>query len=98
VREHRELLAVFARFGELPVSPRLTLVEVARRWLAGFEAKVAGGERRAPTLDFYRSRPRCHLLSRLGRLQLRSITPTSRSWRELRAEGSRRGREARAFA
>jgi hypothetical protein len=66
VRRQREPLALLARFGELPVSPRLTLVEVAGRWLAEFEAKATIGERRGWTLDFYGSRLRCHLLPRLA--------------------------------
>ena len=44
VRIQRELLQNVARIGELPVSPRLTFAEVAGRWLAEFEAKVAAGQ------------------------------------------------------
>src|SRR5207247_1579614 len=74
-RGQRELLVVVARLGELPLSPRLTFAEVARRWLAEFEAKVARGVRRGRTLDFYRSQLRCHLLPRLARRRLTLITP-----------------------
>src|SRR6266511_4387836 len=45
-RRQRELLQSVARIGELPLSPRLTFAEVAIRWLADFERKVAAGERR----------------------------------------------------
>jgi integrase len=73
-RTERQALALLARLGELPVSPRLTVAAIAARWLAEFEAKVARGERRGPTLDFYRTNLRCHLLPRLGRRQLALIT------------------------
>jgi len=58
----RELLQNAARRGELPVSPRLIFSEAAACWLADFEAKVIGGERRDRTLDLYRSQLHCHLL------------------------------------
>jgi hypothetical protein len=45
-RIQRKLLQNVARIGALPLSPRLTFAEVAARWLAEFEAKVAAGERR----------------------------------------------------
>ena len=61
-RRQREVLQSLARVGELPLSPRLTFAEVARRWLADFEAKVAAGERRGQTLDLYRSQLHRHLL------------------------------------
>ena len=51
----REVLQRAGRLGELPLSPRLTFAEVAGRWLAEFEVKVAAGERRDRTLDLYRS-------------------------------------------
>jgi hypothetical protein len=54
-RVQRELLQCVARSGALPLSPRLTFAEVAGRWLADFEAKVAAGERRDQTLDLYGS-------------------------------------------
>ena len=55
-----------ARLGELPLSPRFTFAEVAARWLADFEAKVATGKRRDRTLDLYRSQLHRHLLPRLA--------------------------------
>jgi hypothetical protein len=55
VRTQREQLALLAQLGELPVSPRLTFAEVSARWLADFETRVGRGERRARTLDYYRS-------------------------------------------
>jgi integrase len=73
-RRQRELLQSVARLGELPLSPRLTFAEVAGRWLAEFEAKVAAGERRDRTLDLYRSQLHRHLLPRLGRHRLALIT------------------------
>src|SRR5438034_5627334 len=73
-RVQRELLQRAARLGDLPLSPRLTFAEVAGRWLAEFEAKVAAGERRERTLDLYRSQLHRHLLPRLGRRRLALIT------------------------
>jgi hypothetical protein len=73
-RIQRELLQSVARMGELPVSPRLTFAEVATRWLAEFEAKVAAGERRDRTYDLYRSQLSHHLLPRLRRRRLGLIT------------------------
>lgn len=86
MRRQRELLRTLARFGELPASPRLTFAEVAGRWLAEFETKVAVGER---TLDLYRSQLRRHLLPRLGRRRLVLITPDDivHVTRDLQAEG-----------
>ena len=49
-RGQRELLQAVGQIGELPLSPRLTFAEVAERWLAEFEAKVAAGARRDRTL------------------------------------------------
>jgi integrase len=69
----RELLQKIARTGELPLSPRLTFGEVAARWLAEFETRVAAGERRERTLDLYRSQLQRHLLPRLGRRRLALI-------------------------
>jgi len=85
----RELLQNTARIGELPLSPRLTFAEVAARWLAEFEAKVAAGERRDRTLDLYRSQLRRHLLPRLGRRRLAMITADDvvAVTRELQADG-----------
>jgi integrase len=51
----RDALQNACRLDGLPLSPRLTLAEIADRWLAEFEAKVAAGERRDRTLDLYRS-------------------------------------------
>src|SRR6266545_4241262 len=65
-RVQRELLQRAGRLGDLPLSPRLTFAEVAGRWLADFEVKVAAGERRERTLDLYRSQLHRHLLPRLG--------------------------------
>jgi integrase len=73
-RVQRELLQRASRLGDLPLSPRLTFAEVAGRWLAEFEAKVAAGERRERTLDLYRSQLHRHLLPRLGRHRLALIT------------------------
>ena len=88
-REQRELLQQAGRLGDLPLSPRLTFAEVSARWLAEFEAKVAGGERRDCTLDLYRSQLRRHLLPRLGRRRLMLITADDvvRVTRELEADG-----------
>ena len=85
----RELLQNIARIGELPLSPRLTFAEVATRWLAEFETKVAAGERRDRTLDLYRSQLRRHLLPRLGRRRLALITADDvvAVMRELQADG-----------
>jgi integrase len=85
----RQLLQSFARSGELPLSPRLTFAEVATRWLADFETKVAAGERRDRTLDLYRSQLRRHLLPRLGRRRLALITADDvvAVMRELQADG-----------
>jgi hypothetical protein len=63
-QRQRALLQNSARIREFPVSPRLTFAEVAARWLADFEAKVAAGERRGRTLDLYRSQLHRHLLPR----------------------------------
>ena len=84
----RELLQNVARIGELPLSPRLTFAEVAARWLAEFETRVAAGERRDRTLDLYRSQLRRHLLPRLGRRRLALITADDvvAVTRELQAE------------
>lgn len=73
-RRQRELLQRVAHNGELPLSPRLTLAEVAERWLADFQVKVAAGERRERTLDLYRWQLHRHLLPRLGRRRLALIT------------------------
>lgn len=85
----RELLQVAGRLGDLPLSPRSTFAEVAGRWLAAFEAKVAVGERRERTFDLYRSQLHRHLLPRLGRRRLSLITPDDvvAVARELRADG-----------
>src|SRR6266542_4288092 len=85
----RELLQNTARIGELPLSPRLTFAEVAARWLAEFEAKVAAAEPRDRTLDLYRSQLRRHLLPRLGRRRLAMITADDvvAVTRELQADG-----------
>jgi hypothetical protein len=84
----RELLQNVARIGELPLSPRLTFAEVAARWLAEFETRVAAGERRERTLDLYRSQLHRHLLPRLGRRRLALITADDvvAVTRELQAE------------
>lgn len=74
-RAHRQLLQVVGGNGQLPLSPRLTFGELAERWLADFEAKVAIGTRRERTLDLYRSQLRRHLLPRLGGRRLSLITP-----------------------
>src|SRR5438874_3884212 len=73
-RTQRELLQQAGRLGALPLSPRLTFAEVAARWLAEFEARVAAGERRDRTFDLYRSQLHRHLLPRLGRRRLGLIT------------------------
>jgi hypothetical protein len=88
-RRQRELLQSIARMGELPVSPRLTFAEVAARWVAEFEAKVAASERRDRTLDLYRSQLRRHLLPRLGPRRLALITSDDvvAVMRELQADG-----------
>jgi integrase len=88
-RRQRELLQSVARIGELPVSPRLTFAEVAERWLADFEVKVAAGERRERTFDLYRSQLHRYLLPRLGRRRLRLITTDDvvALMRELQADG-----------
>jgi integrase len=88
-RRQRELLQSIARMGELPVSPRLTFAEVAARWLAEFEAKVAASERRDRTLDLYRSQLSHHLLPRFDRRRLALITTDDvvAVMRELQAEG-----------
>jgi integrase len=56
-----------------PVSPRLRFGTVAGRWLARFETKVAGGERRARTLEAHRYHLERHLLPVFGRRQISSI-------------------------
>jgi integrase len=88
-RMQRELLQRAGRLGDLPLSPRLTFAEVAGRWLAEFEAKVAAGERRERTLDLYRSQLFRHLLPRLGRRRLALITADDvvTVTRELQADG-----------
>jgi hypothetical protein len=65
------------------------LAEIADRWLAEFEAKVAAGERRDRTLDLYRSQLHRHLLPRLGRRRLALLTADDvvAIARELQAEG-----------
>jgi integrase len=85
----RQLLQSAARVGELPLSPRLTFAEVAGRWLAEFEVKVAAGERRERTLDLYRSQLHRHLLPRLGRRRLALITADDvvAVMRQLQADG-----------
>src|SRR6266540_540560 len=84
----RELLQRAGRLGDLPLSPRLTFAEVAARWLAEFETRVAAGERRERTLDLYRSQLHRHLLPRLGRRRLARITADDvvAVTRELQAE------------
>ena len=58
-----------------PSSPRLALfAEVASRWLADFETRVATGERRQRTLEHYRHALARHLLPALGHRQLQPIT------------------------
>jgi integrase len=74
VRQQRALLRTLGALGELPLSPRLTFGEVAARWLADFEAKVAAGARRERTLDLYGSQLHRHLLPRLSRRRLALIT------------------------
>ena len=74
-RLQRTLLQTLGELGELPLSPSLTFADVAARWLADFEAKVAIGARRERTLDLYRSQLRLHLLPRLSRRRLAAITP-----------------------
>jgi hypothetical protein len=88
-RRQREPLQSVARIGELPVSPRLTFAEVAERWLADFEVKVAAGERRERTFDLYRSQRNRHLLPKLGRRRLRLITADDvvALMRKLQADG-----------
>jgi integrase len=73
-REQRQLLQEASRLGDLPLSPRLTFAEVAGRWLAEFDAKVAAGQRRDRTFDLYRSQLHRHLLPRLSRRRLALIT------------------------
>jgi integrase len=88
-RVQREQLQRAGRLGDLPLSPRLTFAEVAGRWLAEFEAKVAADERRERTLDLYRSQLFRHLLPRLGRRRLALITADDvvAVTRELQASG-----------
>jgi integrase len=88
-RRQRQALQDVGRTGGLPLSPRLTFAEVAARWLAEFEARVAAGGRSERTLDLYRSHLRRHLLPRLGRRRLRSITTDDvvALSRELQREG-----------
>jgi integrase len=88
-QRQRELLQSVARMGDLPVSLRLTFAEVAARWLAEFETKVAAGERRDRTYDLYRSQLSRHLLPRLGRRRLGLITADDvvALMRELQADG-----------
>src|SRR3954453_16593817 len=73
-RTEREQLAALAAIGQLPISPRVTFAEVARRWLSDFEAKATLGLRRERTAALYASQLRCHLLPRLGRRTITSIT------------------------
>lgn len=73
-RRQRELLRRAARGEFLPASPRLTFGDVARRWLAEFEAKVATGERRERTLEHYRGALERHILPRFGHRRLQLIT------------------------
>jgi len=73
-RRERALLIAAARSGELVLTPSLTFAEVAARWLADFEAKVAAGVRRERTLEIYRNQLQRHLLPRLGRRRLHLIT------------------------
>jgi hypothetical protein len=85
----RDALQNACRLDGLPLSPRLTFAEIADRWLAEFEAKVAAGERRDRTLDLYRSQLDRHLLPRLGRRRLALLTADDvvAIARELQAEG-----------
>ena len=85
----RELLQEAGRVGDMPLSPRLTFAEVAGRWLAEFEDKVAAEVRRERTLDLYRSQLHRHLLPRLGRRRLSLITADDvvSVTRELQAAG-----------
>jgi integrase len=88
-RQQRELLRTLGAFGELPLSPRVTFAELAARWLAEFDAKVAVGVRRDRTSDLYRSQLRLHLLPRLGRRRIALITPDDvvALTRQLQAQG-----------
>src|SRR5712691_13316918 len=73
-RRERALLIAAARSGELVLTPSLTFAEIAARWLAEFEVKVAAGARRERTLEIYRNQLERHLLPRLGRRRLHLIT------------------------
>ena len=59
-RRQRLLLSAAARSGELVLTPAVTFAEVAARWLAEFEAKVAAGARRERTLELYRNQLERH--------------------------------------
>lgn len=74
-RQRRALLQMLAASGELPLSPRLTFSEVAARWLAEFERKVASDTRRERTVDLYRSQLRLYLLPTFGRRRIGTIGP-----------------------
>jgi integrase len=73
-RRQRLLLTAAAHSGELVLTPTVTFAEVAARWLAEFETKVAAGTRRERTLELYRNQLERHLLPRLGRRRLQLIT------------------------
>lgn len=74
-RQRRALLQMLAASGELPLSPKLTFSEVAARWLAEFERKVASDTRRERTVDLYRSQLRLYLLPTFGRRRIGTIGP-----------------------
>jgi hypothetical protein len=58
-RRQRLLLTAAAHSGELVLTPTVTFAEVAARWLAEFETKVAAGTRRVSLpLHLHRARRR----------------------------------------
>jgi integrase len=75
-RREREALLQAAKRGEVPVAPSLCLSPVVDRWLSRYETLVAGGLRRARTLEAHRYYLDRHLLPRLGGRRVSAITVT----------------------
>ena len=79
VMEARRLRDRFAAETQLTqsalVDSRSTFAEVAAEWIAEQEARVAVGEMSTRTYEIYEVGLRLHVLPRLGKRRVRSITP-----------------------
>lgn len=73
-RAAREVLVASIEAGLEPVCPRLRFETVAGRWLARFEAKVAGAQRHPRTLEAYRYHLERHLPPVLAARRMSALT------------------------